>query len=225
MPRFISYIQKDNGNARSIQGEKISKKAFPLSLLYQKTHTCRQNTAKTKFSPLNQDQRIVNIKSGISNGGRYTFILVLLCYTLSGCFIVPFIQSFKEIGVTAGDRMQILEGDLKKFHYAVTAGRLGKVLRYVQEDSKGSFKEEFRNRRRDEKIVDIKVDFVDFEEGAYAADVEVLVKYYEVPYYIVNERFEQERWTFAVSSGWKIISKEVVKTKDVSVKKNYKTKS
>ncbi len=137
-------------------------------------------------------------------------MLIILPLALNACVLAPFIQSFKEIGVTEADRIVLFEKTMKDFEVAWQAGRLSRVLRYADESNRDSLSQLLRKSKKNEKVVDITVDDVAFNEDAREADAEVIVKYYEVPYYVVNERIEMEKWIFTVNTGWRLKSKEVL---------------
>ena len=136
---------------------------------------------------------------------------VFLAVTLSGCpVVVPIIDSFKQAGVTAGDRKNLLKPVVQNFHRSMTSGDLDGVLSLVDEEAptlREALIQEMRTSKRKVTVVDTQVDLTMFEDDAYIAQVDVLVKYFEVPYYVVNRRIEKETCKFSLSGGWKISSR------------------
>ena len=140
--------------------------------------------------------------------------VVILSQALSSCFFVPFIQSFKDIGATKADRMALLETRMKDFQSVWKDGKSMRILPFVERESWGNFKTHLRANRGKETIFEADVDFIDFDEDGYQAEVEVIVKYYRVPYYVVDERVEREIWNFSLKNGWQISEKEILDSVD-----------
>jgi len=57
------------------------------------------------------------------SGALKVFICSALCLALQGCILVPFIDSYHKIGVTAADREALLEPKVKLFQQALYWGR------------------------------------------------------------------------------------------------------
>ena len=71
--------------------------------------------------------------------------------------------------------------------------------------------EDDRRQDRGDKVrlVDARIERIDFSSDAYKAGVEVQIRYYEVPFYVVRSRHETEQWAFSLSDGWKVEQREV----------------
>jgi hypothetical protein len=122
----------------------------------------------------------------------------------SGCVLVPFVQAFKEAGATEGDRMALLPDQIKKFNSAVVFGNRMEAMQYVASDSQNKIAEGLKDNSEEERVVDSKVSNVIWADSAREATVEIKVKYFKVPVYIVNTRVEEQRWVFSVGDGWKL---------------------
>ena len=136
--------------------------------------------------------------------------LGVLATQLVGCVaFAPLIKTYSEIGVSREDRVRLLESNVNEFHDAVYWGRSQTALSLAKEESRNELRQLIRSiRKSKQKIVESKIEFVDFDEDAYEAEVEVLVKYYEEPYYIVRDRTEKQKWEFETASGWKFVTLE-----------------
>lgn len=132
--------------------------------------------------------------------------LLAVCVSLSGCILVPFIDSFKESGVAESDRVRLFDKQIRQYNYALADGRSGRLLAFVEPESKESLRPQFRNLFKDQKIVDTRVDMVDFEEESYVANVDLEIRYFKVPQYVVQSRIEQQQWKFTLGSGWQLVS-------------------
>lgn len=124
--------------------------------------------------------------------------------SLSGCILVPFIQAFKETGATEADRMALLSDEVKKFNAAVVWGNKTEAMTFVAGESKLKLQSQFKDNSEDERIVETKVDSVEWGDAARTATVSVKVRYFRVPVYVVNVRKEEQQWQFTMSDGWKI---------------------
>lgn len=129
------------------------------------------------------------------------FMLAIgLC--LGGCFLAPAIDSFNKLGVTAGDREKLLAERIRGFNDAVSFGQPGDAELFFVPENRAVLEKVFRKERKQQKIVDSRIESVGFSEESRKALVEVTVRYYRVPFYIVNERTEMQEWRFLGTSGW-----------------------
>ncbi len=138
---------------------------------------------------------------------RIFVTIFLIC--LSSCIFAPSLDSIHKAGFTKSDRMQILGAEVKSFHDALFWGHVNDAIVYADQDLRSQIATEIRNRTANERIVESSVELVDFTEDGYEAAVEVGVRYFKIPQYVVNKRVEKERWRFTVVNGWKIIERKV----------------
>jgi hypothetical protein len=129
--------------------------------------------------------------------------------SLSGCVLVPFVQAFKETGVTQGDR-KALGPEVKKFADAIVWGSKSDALAIVADESREEIARELSGLSEEERVVDSKLDDVTWGEDAYTATVKLKVRFYKVPFYVVKNRIEEQQWQFAVGTGWRLTSRAVV---------------
>jgi hypothetical protein len=128
---------------------------------------------------------------------------------LPSCVAVSsFIQAYSEIGMSESDRAGLLTKTMKDYGNAVYWGDAGKILAFSTEDFQESLKGQLRKAKGKERVVETEVDFVDFKEESNLAEVDFKVKYYKVPYYVVEERRELLTWKFDLGSGWKLSARE-----------------
>lgn len=131
----------------------------------------------------------------------------LLVICLDACVLVPFIDSYKQIGVSAGDRQALLPKTLKKFQDFIYWGQYANALSFASDESVEQVRDSFKEYR-DMKIVSMKAQDVVFSESSREATVYVEVKYYRIPNYVVVDDQVKEIWVFS-NTSWKI--KERVK--------------
>ena len=138
-------------------------------------------------------------------------LLLSIITALNGCFLAPAIDSFNKLGVTASDRQNLLASRIQSFNDALFFGAPGEAEEFVIPDKRLELQRIIRRQRKEEKLVDMRVDAVGFESDAYKAIVDVVVRFYKVPFYVVNERVERQVWEFSVSSSWQLSQREEVK--------------
>lgn len=132
--------------------------------------------------------------------------LPVLFLVLQGCIFVPAIDSVSRLGVTRSDRERLLAEQIKKFQEVLFWGNPNEALRFARDDARDDVRRYLKQISQEERVVESKVKSIDFSGNSYAAEVEVGVKYYRVPYYLVNERFENQKWEFSTVGGWKIVA-------------------
>ena len=100
--------------------------------------------------------------------------------------------------------MALLSEEVKKFNAAVVWGNRTEAMTFVAGESQLKLSSQFKDHSDDERIVETKVDSVEWGEAARSATVLVKVRYFRVPVYVVNVRKEEQQWQFTMSDGWKI---------------------
>jgi hypothetical protein len=142
-----------------------------------------------------------------------TISLVMTCAcivaTSSGCVLVPFIQAFKEVGATEGDRQRLLGEELKKFTDGLQWGNKVEALSVVSDEAREEVASQLRAVGDSDKVVDTKVDDIQWGEGSFSAKAFVKVRHYTIPFYVVKTRVEEQRWEFSAAAGWRLKSRVV----------------
>lgn len=141
------------------------------------------------------------------------FVLVLLLIQLPACFLVPIINGFQEVGATASARRDLLKKTVEAFHNSIKACDMTSTMQYISKEDtelREALRSELRRNKEKFKIVSSTIDFVEFDDDAYKVDVEIRTKYFLVPYYVVNERLETEKWEFvSMGTKWQLKSRKV----------------
>jgi len=141
----------------------------------------------------------------------YRLVMSLLVpLFFSGCILVPFLQAFKETGATPADRRALLEPETKKFSDAMLMGRKMRALSLVLPESRETINDQIKEIGEGERVVEAKVDDIQWDDDAWKATVFIKIKYYKVPYYIVESRIDQQQWEFSMSDGWKLREMTVI---------------
>lgn len=144
---------------------------------------------------------------------RHLIALVLLITTnLSGCMLAPAIESFKKIGVTAGDRAALLPQHVKRFNDAVYWGRPDQAISFMTPECRKELAKVYNQRKRNERLTESAVEGVEINDESREATVDVLVRYLDLKAgtNVVNERRVKQEWVFSVSTGWQLKSEKTV---------------
>lgn len=133
----------------------------------------------------------------------HRYVIGLLFTTgLSGCVLVPFVQAFKETGLTEGDRMELLPPQLKKFSDARVFGNKSLAMALVASESQAAISKQLQDRNEQERIVKSQVDEIEWIENARKARVVMKVESFTMNQLIVKTKKEEQRWEFTAVSGW-----------------------
>ncbi|MFN8389265.1 MAG: hypothetical protein U0136_03140 [Bdellovibrionota bacterium] len=112
--------------------------------------------------------------------------------------------------MTAGetDRQAMLSELLPKFHRSVYWGKFDEAAEFVDPLARQTFIQRNVANRKTENLVELQLDNVEYGPNAQSATVDVLVKYFKNPTYMVETRKEQETWRFTTGAGWQYLGAE-----------------
>lgn len=128
-----------------------------------------------------------------------------LVASLGGCILVPLVDGVKQVGVTKSDRMALLSERVQRFNHALYWGRSDDALAFAVPERRAELSQALRAAAKNqERIVETKVDYIDFSEDATAATVDVTVRAFRVPVYVVSDTARRQRWVFSFADGWRI---------------------
>jgi hypothetical protein len=130
---------------------------------------------------------------------------------MSGCILVPFVQAFKETGLTEGDRMELLPQQLKKFSDARVFGNKSQAMALVASESQAEISKQLQDKPEQERIVKSQVDEIEWSEDARKARVVMKVESFTMSQLIVRTKKEQQRWEFSPGSGWLMTERSELK--------------
>lgn len=130
----------------------------------------------------------------------------ILLTSLSGCILVPAVDSARKAGLTKLGRQEALESRLREFHNALFWGRFNSAVAFATPENESVLRNQFRNNQGKRRVVDSKVEYINFDEDAYKADVEMELRYHNLATNIVTPARKFEEWQFSVSDGWRIVA-------------------
>lgn len=138
-------------------------------------------------------------------------LALLFSVPVSGCIILaPFIQAWKNVGATEADRMALLTQRLKHFGEALYWNR-GEAALYVDKEADAEVRKTLTMERENIRIVESRVKNIEYSKDVFTADVEFLVRYYRIPFYIVTDTTEKQVWKFHVGDHWYLQKRELSK--------------
>lgn len=133
--------------------------------------------------------------------------LVLLACALSGCLGAT-LSTLEDLTAGQGKRISSLNQAVAKFHKAVYWDTGYEAAKFVAPEAQATFANKFRSSpdglyQDKEKLVDINIEGVEFDPEVNRARVEVLIKYFKVPQYVVQTRKQSEIWSYhRMDGGW-----------------------
>jgi hypothetical protein len=133
-------------------------------------------------------------------------VAILVIFFLNGCILVPFIDGVKKIGVTKSDREKLLKPIVERFQELVYWNKWEEAGHLIVQESRSKELRQILNRAKGFRLVDSKVDFIEYDKDSSNAVVDLTIRRYKVPFYVVEEFQEQQNWTFTISDGWKFVS-------------------
>ena len=111
--------------------------------------------------------------------------------------------------VSDADKEALLREQLTKFNRAVYWGTTAEVSGFLSPQIRSKFLNEEFQRRERERLVSSDILNVDFNPIEDKAHVELMIRYYEQPRYIVESRKEAQEWKFdRFEGGWQLMERE-----------------
>ena len=131
-------------------------------------------------------------------------VSIILASFISGCLLAPAIKGVQDAGLTSGDRQIKLGESLRGVRDGLYWGQMQKVLAYSDSTIQPKIQNAFSRVGRSEKITEVSVDNTTVAEDGYKAEVAMVVRYFRVPEYLVQERVDTQQWEYTFSDGWKM---------------------
>lgn len=96
---------------------------------------------------------------------------------------------------------------IKKFGDALFWGR-GEAALYADRNADPSVQKGLSIDRDKIKIVESKISNIEYSDDTYTAEVEYLIRFYRIPFYIVTDSKEKQVWKFHLGDNWYLFSRE-----------------
>ena len=126
-----------------------------------------------------------------------------ICVWLAGCSAIE----TAELAVGVRDaRARALNDAVGKFHHEMSLGSIPDAAELVSPEFRLEFPRRF-GMGDDSRFVDLTVEKVEFpEKSSDPATVDITVKMFKIPVYIVEKHRQREKWEFRnVSAGWVLV--------------------
>lgn len=136
-------------------------------------------------------------------------LALALVVAMNGCIFVPAIDSFKKLGISRSDRINLLGGRVREYFEAISWQDGNRATALIVPEQRSTLGAKISKLAREEKLVDHTVESTDFDDSAEEATVMVLVRSYKVPYYTVNDRHERQIWKFNIADGWLLAERSI----------------
>lgn len=135
----------------------------------------------------------------------------LTCMSLTGCFLVPFIEAANDVGMTASSRRATLGEALKKYEEAVYWGNLSDAMAFVAPEKREGLRRVLGKVGRGPQVVSTNVVSTSFDDSVQKARVTVATKRFSKDTLVVAETFEEQLWMHSVGDGWQLHEKREVR--------------
>jgi hypothetical protein len=132
-----------------------------------------------------------------------TLALVLLVNLLLCACSTRYLETVEDVIASSTARKDMLDERLSVFNHNLYWGSIDVASSYVHDDKRHDFHRQNQQRKKAERLVDFEIDSIDFNDDVRMATVQVSVRYFRIPSYIVQTRKEQQTWEYSrVNGGW-----------------------
>lgn len=139
--------------------------------------------------------------------GLFVFLAMLLLFAAGACTQAKLSQ----VVAVGENKAKMLSETLTNFTRALYWGSIDEAAAFVKPSYRRDFVVEERARKKKERIVEIEPDDVLYDVGSDKAIVTISVKYYKVPFYLVNTKTEQQIWKYyRFQGGWLLSSRKFI---------------
>lgn len=131
-----------------------------------------------------------------------TSCLIGLAVLQTGCLGTA-LSTLDDMTAGMNQRIAMHQNAVQVFHKGVSWGAPETVSKYVSPRIISTFAKKFPGYSDKEKLVGIEVDEIAYEEDAKTAYVDVTIKYFRKPAYVVDTKKQSEKWEFrSMDGGW-----------------------
>ncbi len=123
--------------------------------------------------------------------------LVSLLMPLFGCV------SLGEVTVGREGKLELLSKRVDLFHKSVYWGKIDDAQLFALPESSSKIVDRAQLNRRVERLVDLEIESTELNEADDTASVDVRVRFFRTPSYIVKTKRQREIWAFKrFQGGW-----------------------
>lgn len=134
-------------------------------------------------------------------------LLLAVVVGLNACIaMAPVLQAAQSVGATPGDRRALLPQAVSDFNSALYWGDPSRAMALVLPEGAQGVALQMKKKRDGERMVENRVEGIEFDQDAWTAKVDVIYKFFKVPFYIVVDQRQVQEWRFSIGNGWKLAS-------------------
>lgn len=138
------------------------------------------------------------------------FVLCTLMQVPIGC---GSIYNLDDAVANAERRRELLSKSLTAFNSDVQWGDFRAASQLVAPQAKQEFENLARQRKQKEKGVDFEVENISENNNGFQAEVDVRMRYFRIPHYVVESRVERQYWEFErFQGGWMYYGARTIKS-------------
>ncbi|MBP9837738.1 MAG: hypothetical protein KBC84_03400 [Proteobacteria bacterium] len=131
------------------------------------------------------------------------YLVILFLFT--SCTVIS------NLTISEETKQQQLQDITTQYHRNIYFGSFEQAALKVAAKNKVSFVTKQHNRKKEENLVEIETDKIDFKDKSNTAIVFTKIKYFKKPTYMVTTRVEKETWEFdTYGDGWQLLGSEEV---------------
>jgi len=121
------------------------------------------------------------------------------------------LSTFENLLATQSTREELLGPRLNKFSKSIYWGSRSKAASFTTRKFRREFVKDLAERSAKEKIVELAVKDILYNDDSDEAEVDMEIRYYQQPTYYVKTRKEKQTWKYyRVKGGWLCDGVEVI---------------
>lgn len=154
---------------------------------------------------------------GCHSDKRTRFSLLVLALSLAGVTLIlaacSSLSTVNHFVALNSQKKALLDERLNKFTKSLYWGAFGEMALYVDPETRSEIFREIKKRRKAEKLVELEIENVEYDEGVGTAYVDFQIRYYKKPANIIKLRKERQVWKYhRFDGGWFLHESETVAT-------------
>lgn len=133
-------------------------------------------------------------------------VTILCLLQLAGCGILSSLSPLESLDTAVANqekKMKMLSQALDHYNRSIYWGDLTAARVYLHPEIASKYARRLHKRSRKEKLTEISIDEITFDQSGDVATVDLAQKYIQKGQIMVRERFEQMTWKFhRFDNGW-----------------------
>jgi|GEM_PF-5435975 len=135
-----------------------------------------------------------------------SLILVCLLFALSGCVLAPFMEPFRQAGVSAAARRGLLMARVELFHRLWSQNKIEEALLFTDESDRAALRATLEALSDGFVVTGAEVKKRADEDDAAHSVLRIEIQRYKLGRNVIENIPITEQWTFSHTSGWMLVS-------------------